>query len=296
MSGVMSPNNMEYKIALFLDASSFLDRVGALLNAQEAKFGLSLGLARRLVGEPHTYGEANPWFASVESETEVCAAAMRTPPHKLILSFFGGDLERICSMLTSIVSNSFANIPGIIGQNEIVQPFAERWCDTHGVTVRSKMGQKIYELTKVRFDITSNGLYRRAGEEDKDTVATWATEFHRDVSGEEPPEGATQKAHARVDRGEIYLWCDGEPVSMCGSCRPTDHGIAINYVYTPPEKRSRGYATACVASLCDELLGRGYRFCVLYADLANPISNRIYRRIGFTEVGDFVEVVFTRAN
>jgi predicted GNAT family acetyltransferase len=154
------------------------------------------------------------------------------------------------------------------------------------------MEQVIYELTEVQCGITARGSFRRAGEDDKEILGAWTEEFHRDVFGAEPPEGIRREACARVDRGKTYLWCDGKPVSTCGATRPTDHGIAISFVYTPPDQRGMGYATACVASLCEELLGRGYRFCVLYADAANPTSNEIYRRIGFKEAGDSVEVWF----
>jgi predicted GNAT family acetyltransferase len=286
---------MTYRTVTFPDASSFLSRVGEMLKSHEARFGLALGLARRLVDEPHAYGEVDPWFASVESGTQVCAAAMRTPPHKLILAFFGGDLTAISDALVPVVSQAFGSIPGVVGQSEIVKAIAARWCDSQGITVRSTMEQRIYKLTEVRCDIPANGLFRRAGEADKQTVAAWTMEFHKDIYGEEPPDRIAEEAHARVDRGDTYLWCDGEPVSMCASTRPTDHGITISGVYTPPEKRGRGYATVCVASLCNELLGRGYRFCVLYTDAGNPTSNEVYRRIGFVEIGGSVDVVFAPA-
>jgi predicted GNAT family acetyltransferase len=265
-----------------------------LFSAQEAHFGLSLGLARRLVDEPHAFGKEDPWFSTVESRTGICAAAMRTPPYNLILSFFEGDPERTCRVLMPTVAKTFGSIPGVIGQKEIAQPFADLWCETRGVSVRNRMEQTIYELTEVRCEITSDGLFRQAGEKDRDTVAAWTAEFHRDVFGDVPPEDVAVEADAKVDRGEIYLWVDKEPVSMCGSTRPTDHGISVSNVYTPPGKRGRGYATACVASLCKELLGSRYRFCVLYADSTNPTSNEIYKRIGFTEIGDSSELWFDR--
>ena len=66
----------------------------------------------------------------------------------------------------------------------------------------------------------------------------------------------------------------------------------MNAVYTPPEWRGRGYATAAVATLSSELLGEGYAMCVLYTDLANPTSNRIYRRIGYEAVCDSLHLRF----
>ena len=52
-------------------------------------------------------------------------------------------------------------------------------------------------------------------------------------------------------------------------------------VYTVPDRRGRGYATALVAALSRELLARGKRRLFLTTDAANPTSNAIYARIGY---------------
>ncbi len=66
----------------------------------------------------------------------------------------------------------------------------------------------------------------------------------------------------------------------------TANTVRINLVYTPLEARNHGYATACVAALSQEMLDAGVLSCCLYTDLANPISNAIYRRIGYRAVSD----------
>jgi predicted GNAT family acetyltransferase len=60
-------------------------------------------------------------------------------------------------------------------------------------------------------------------------------------------------------------------------------------VYTPPEHRRRGYATALVADLSRHALRTGAERCMLFTDLANPTSNRIYARIGYRRCGDWEE-------
>ena len=103
---------------------------------------------------------------------------------------------------------------------------------------------------------------------------------------------------ALVAVGRDPLWEDGgEPVSLAGWGGPTPNGIRIGPVYTPPELRGRGYATALTAELSQRLLdGRlfegGRRFCFLYTDLANPTSNAIYERIGYRRVAESAEIVF----
>ena len=81
---------------------------------------------------------------------------------------------------------------------------------------------------------------------------------------------------------------------MAGQGPHSSHGITVNLVYTPPELRGRGYASACVAALSQQLLDAGWEFCTLYTDLANPTSNSIYQRIGYRPVCDSNEYHFAQ--
>jgi uncharacterized protein len=73
-------------------------------------------------------------------------------------------------------------------------------------------------------------------------------------------------------------------------------GIRIGPVYTPPALRRRGYASALVTELSRRLLDSGREYCVLYTDLANPTSNRIYQEVGYERVCDSAEYVFDVAS
>ena len=90
----------------------------------------------------------------------------------------------------------------------------------------------------------------------------------------------------------LVLWEDGEPVSVAGYGGRTPNGIRVGPVYTPPELRGRGYASALVAGLSTMLLAEGRKFCFLYTDLANPTSNRIYEQIGYERVCDSAAIAF----
>ena len=69
---------------------------------------------------------------------------------------------------------------------------------------------------------------------------------------------------------------DGGPFARRLRRRRRRTGIRIGPVYTPPELRGRGYASAVTATVAAERLAAGRRFCFLYTDLANPTSNKIY--------------------
>jgi hypothetical protein len=106
-------------------------------------------------------------------------------------------------------------------------------------------------------------------------------------------EALRASAAARVAGGGVHAWeVDGAPVSMASLQGATRHGVRVSFVYTPPELRGKGYATACVAILSERALASGRRFCTLYTDLSNPTSNAIYRRIGYRPIGESMMVRF----
>ncbi len=75
---------------------------------------------------------------------------------------------------------------------------------------------------------------------------------------------------------------DGKIVAMARSSRENEKFVAINGVYTAPEHRKKGYASAIVAHISNLILQNG-KTPALYTDLSNPSSNTAYKNIGFTE-------------
>lgn len=63
------------------------------------------------------------------------------------------------------------------------------------------------------------------------------------------------------------------------------------YVYTPQELRNRGYASACVGKISKQIRNEGYRG-ILYTDLSNPTSTKIYRKIGYRAVTEAIQYRF----
>ncbi|MEH7353475.1 GNAT family N-acetyltransferase [Neobacillus drentensis] len=65
----------------------------------------------------------------------------------------------------------------------------------------------------------------------------------------------------------------------------------INAVFTPIEFRKNGYASALVAELC-VILEKEKLVPMLYADISNPASNKVYQNIGFLKSGKITEIEF----
>jgi predicted GNAT family acetyltransferase len=106
----------------------------------------------------------------------------------------------------------------------------------------------------------------------------------------------THAVRERVSYGGITVWeAAGEPVAIAGATRQVAGMGRIGPVYTPPEFRGRGYGSAATAAASQGLLAAGAEDVLLYTDLANPVSNSIYQRIGYRAVEDRVVLEFTAA-
>jgi len=269
------------------DPAVFLDAAMPLLLADEARHNLILGLAGTLRDHPSHYPEYGLWLAEGGSET--VGAALRTPPHNLVVARPRDD-----SALEALAAAIDDELPGVVAAMPEAEVFASAWEARTGATTRTHRAQGVFALERVRQPAEVSGRMRDAGAADRQLLLDWWRAFAEEALGESPD--AESVAHAVDHRLEaeaagISFWEHGRAVSFAAFGNPTPNGIRIGPVYTPPEFRRRGYASALVADLSERLLS-GRRFCFLFTDLANPTANRIYERIGYRRVCDAAEIVF----
>jgi predicted GNAT family acetyltransferase len=279
------------KVEHYSSAEGFLASTRAELESNEAANSLMLGLCERLLAHPEQF-KAAPCLATVSDGRGLVLAALMTPPHKLVVYGHRGDQrEGARALVRSLLRESW-QVPGTLGSGGGAAVVAEAWAESTGSRFSPEEQLRVYELRKVLVPVPEQGRLRLATEEDLDLVAEWRYGFHHEIFGRTDKVQARQSAQVRVQAGDIFLWEDGQAVSMAMKNRPTRHGISVSLVYTPPELRGRGYATACVGELSRLLLDAGWAFCALFADLANPTSNWIYERIGYRPVCDYEEYGF----
>jgi hypothetical protein len=128
---------------------------------------------------------------------------------------------------------------------------------------------------------------------DTDVLVQSMQNFWKEVGEPQNEQQAAETVERLMKDERLYVWDDEGLRSIAAWSGPTTHGVRIGVAYTPPEFRGKGYASACVAALSQAMLNSGRKFCCLFADLSNPISNRVYQRIGYVAVCDFVEYQFT---
>jgi predicted GNAT family acetyltransferase len=275
------------------DAPSFLRLAGPLLERDEARNQLPLGIAGTLSEHPDTYDLVRFWV--VVDQGAPVAAALRTEPYNLVLAE-PSSRSALDALLGAIVVDD-PGLPGIVGNVPHVGTAAATLSAAIGRESEVTLSQGVYGLTAVREVPRVPGTARAASTEDRELLLSWLTAFSYEALPHPDDDIArlerTLDTRFSSEGAGFWLWDhEGEPVSLAGFSGPTPTGIRVGPVYTPPEHRRRGYATTLVAALSRWLLDQGHRACFLFTDLANPTSNRIYTDIGYERVCDALEYRF----
>ena len=244
----------------------------------------SLGIAHQLRLYPGREASA-PYLATAEHDGQVLAAAVMTPPNRLLLAC-GGSRPALNALADDVAGFDVA-VPAVSGSVPCTQWFTEQWQTLTGLTFPHVMPERLYQLTQVQHPAGVPGMARRASASDRQLLIEWLTAFDLEAFGTIGPDvGERVDAYFEMSTRGIFLWEDGAPVSLAAFGGFTPHGARIGPVYTPPERRGHGYASAMTAWLSQFLLDSGRQFCCLFTDLANLTSNHIYQTIGYVPVVD----------
>lgn len=276
------------------DAASFLRVAGEFLSAHEAVRNLPLTIAGQCVADPTRYPGPN-YFAAVEGARGIEGAALMTPPYRLQTFVEPGPGV---GLVVADVAAGRWSVPGVTGPEAAARAFAAAWCARGDVRSAARRRLRTFELTEVTPAPATPGAMRPAVAADLPIVASWYSAFEAEAHGPGGAVGDIPAAElgARALRaGRVFVWDDGGPAAQAAIQGTTPRGVRVGAVYTPPEKRCRGYATALVAALSRRSLDEGRTFCFLFTDLANPVSNSIYRKVGYRPVADFEEIDFVPA-
>ena len=269
------------------DVSTFAERAGPWLLQAEAENNLLLSIIERLRANPNN--DSSPYHATIERDGVVAGCAFRTPPHK-----FGVTEVPLAAipLLVRDVADVYPDLPAVMGPDTAARAFALAWAGLRGVSARPGMHHRIYRLTKVEFPKQmAGGELRLAARRDLELIVAWLHAFEREAKVGAVNTAAFVEAH--INHKTLFVWEDeGEPRTSAVYAGRTPNGVRVGFVYTPPEWRGRGYASACVATVSQRALDNGAAFCCLFADLGNPTSNDIYQRIGYRPVSDVMDYEF----
>ena len=226
----------------------------------------------------------------------VAGAFMHTPPFPVVLTEVALDAAAELAAVTMAARP----LGGVNAYPEVAEAFADGWRDagrdgSRGGRVDVYRRQRLYRLAELVWpDPAPAGTARMAGDADATLTADWFAAFADEVDDMGRGEDQSAAARAKISQEGVLVWeADGLPVSIACNTLTVTGMVRIGPVYTPPAARGHGYGSAATAALSQRLLEAGAEEVVLFTDLANPVSNSIYQRIGYRPVEDRVVLAFS---
>lgn len=285
---------MQFK--LYTDVHEFYNDTYDVLMRHEAQNLIPLG--NIIIG--HEGKDKTDWrdpvnWSTISDAGGIQLTALMTPPHNITLYAADNIInpEAINRLIDGLEGRE---IPGVTTEKNLAEYFAKEYSLRKGITFKTTMSQRIYELTAVNPDIQKVGVVRLLDKKDIHFFPYWAEAFYAAGSYGKTEMSIPQDAEPylyRIASKKLYILEDnGIPVSMAGYTREMQTAIGVAFVYTPPYERGKGYATSIVAQISQFALDKGFTKCVLYTDLANPTSNSIYQKIGYTPICDSLQLTF----
>jgi GNAT superfamily N-acetyltransferase len=283
------------------DMAQFLAAAGDYLRRERARNTVLLTVAEQLRVNPAQYAPSHParpadlaaaplfgWQTGPGGE--VAGAFLHTPPHPLLITavsaHVAADLAVALAGRPLAAVNSYA---------EAAEAFAARWCDATGQRAAVSRRMRLYRLDKLAWpDPAPGGTHRDAADDDIPLLNDWFSAFAREVDEADDEEEQSAEVRDKLSYGGVLVWeAGGVPVSIACVTRQVAGMIRVGPVYTPRDARGHGYASAVTAAVSERALAAGAEEVLLYTDLANPVSNSIYQRIGYCPVEDRAVLVFS---
>ncbi|MFN2478915.1 MAG: GNAT family N-acetyltransferase [Pseudonocardiaceae bacterium] len=281
-------------VRLHHNVAEFTALTRPLLKADPIRHSVTLTVLALLLRVPQG-DESPPVLLSVRRDGVLAAAALCTPPRDLIVSGLPAD----CAAATvEVLAPTHPQLPGAVGPRSEAEAFAQSWAAGTGASVHERVAQRVFALHQLTPPRSVPGAARPAGASDLELLAQWRQDFADEATGGLRGHGtALQQMRSSLAAGTAaILWeVGGQPVAWASASAPVVGMSRIGPVYTPPQYRGHGYGSAVTAAAASWAQQARAKHVVLSTDLANPISNAIYPRIGFRPMHDAAEIAFMPA-
>ena len=282
-------------VARHADPVAFLAAAAPLLARDEALASSYVAFANGLLRNPPAETES-VYLATYAGDGATGAAVMRGTGSLWVgASDTGAALAFADDLHESRVGHAAA-LQGVVGIQSACDAFAQRWRELTGHVHQLRVQMRNHKLTRVEAVPQPAGAARRATADDIDWVSAAQHDFIVEIRLPDDAARLRSLIPRRIEQGQIWIWDDAGVVAFAGWTDAPPDAARIAPVYTLPQARGRGYATALVAELSQALLGQGRPKLFLITDLANPVSNSIYARIGYRPQSDIFHFDFVDAS
>lgn len=209
--------------------------------------------------------------------------------------------DQLEAVLGKAVAASGRAVKGLTGPHaQVVAARRALRAEGRPAAVEAPEGLFALDLADLRVpDVLASGAAgcRRPREEEEDLLCSWRAAYRREALGEpegqENREAAAEEVRALRASGSQFVLETQEsdrPVASSAFNARLPEIVQVGGVWTPPDRRGRGYGRAVVAGSLLEARAQGVVRSVLFTE--NPAARRAYEAIGFRRVGEYGLVIF----
>ncbi|KZZ83119.1 MULTISPECIES: GNAT family N-acetyltransferase [Bacillaceae] len=276
-------------IQAYYDIDFFKKAALSFLETQEIENNVALGILL----DKQSSSLQPIHMSMIRKDGEPIVVLLQTHPKQVLVAAKSSLEEEDLLLAGKRIAQVYRSVPGLLGEKRITEILAKRIAGLTGKSARLFMNQRLHKLEHIEKPAANTGNMMLLTAEHRPLISQWVFDFCEEVGEHASMFEADEKADELIRKKSLYGWVtEGSIVSMANWSRPTKTNVNINYVYTPPVHRKKGYATDCVTVLTEQMLNSGYETTSLFTDLANPTSNKIYREIGYKPVQDVVKILF----
>ncbi len=281
----------ELRLTVHADAADFLAVADAFLRAAEAENSIISAPASRMATTPNEE-DAGAYFATVRAADSVVAAAFLGGSGGILLTTAP---EPAVGLIARDLADRGTKPKNLVGPLAQCEAFARIWREQTGQAHTLAFHLRHFELTGSPVYTAAPGRLRLPEAGEHTLIADWLVAFFSEVGLSGEIARARRNIARRIERGYVRVWDHDGAVALVGFGDGPAATARIAPVYTLPDFRGRGYASAMVGELSRELFAAGTRAIFLTTDVANPTSNALYQRIGFRPVADHYHFEFGKA-
>eukprot|EP01031_Cornospumella_fuschlensis_P028517 gene28517-34426_t len=287
---------MENFIVISLaSAGDFIERTRDYLANEPIKTNVLSTIAESVHAGRQQYKFCK-WWIIEDKEGSIVGAAFHISPLGYILSPTSPEVATVLGQRVAAEDDQFSSV---VGSKLAAETFLEAYFRSGSPgskrPIRSRDIEIIYAMSDLREHSCKQMHSIRQGDMgDFDTLVRWMRDFSEETGV--PIHDCEAKCLAMINGRNLAILCDheGKAASMANHNGIVGEGQSfgrIGPVYTEPEQRGKGYASAVTHYVAQQLLRQGAR-PMLYAQQRNEISNKVYRNLGFVEEDLVLRVIF----
>ncbi|MGD7010021.1 GNAT family N-acetyltransferase [Metabacillus sp. 84] len=230
----------------------------------------------------------------IRKDGEIMMVLLQIHPKQVLVAARKSLQEEDLMLAGKRIAQVYRSVPGLLGEKYVTEAVAKRIAALTGKAAYISMNQRLFVLDQLEIRAEkSTGKMLLLEAEHRPMISQWVFDFCEEAGEHVSMFEADEKADEIIRKKSLYGWFEeGAIVSMANWSRPTKTNVNINYVYTPPVFRNKGYATKCVTELTELMLKNGYRTASLFTDAENPIANKIYEKVGYQPFQDLAKIRF----